>query len=76
MRFEFCFVCFLAVSCLASGQDTSSGLEWGPIIQLSKDSCPVATAPRIAAQGETLHVTWEAGGYRLPISLRREKRFM
>src|SRR5689334_15342568 len=56
----------LAATTSANGQDTPCGLIWGPITRLTS---PEATgiSPRIATQGETLHVTWNfSGGERLP----------
>jgi hypothetical protein len=41
------------------------GIAWGPIINLSGDD-PNAFIPHVAVQGDTLHVTWWGGGYRLP----------
>jgi hypothetical protein len=46
-------------------QDTSCGIAWGPILNLSGED-PNAFWPHVAVQGETLHVTWFGGGYRLP----------
>jgi hypothetical protein len=46
-------------------QDTSCGIAWGPILNLSGDDPNVAW-PHVAVQGESLHVTWWGGGYRLP----------
>ena len=47
-------------------QDTTCGIVWEPIIQLSKDST-MAISPHMISQGDTIHVTWDfGGGYRLP----------
>jgi hypothetical protein len=58
-------LCFGLVSpLLVQAQDTSCGIAWGPILNLSGNN-PYTYDPQIVAQGETLHVTWEGGGYRL-----------
>jgi hypothetical protein len=46
-------------------QDTSCGIAWGPMVNLSGGG-PDAFWPHIAVQGEILHVTWWDGTYRLP----------
>ena len=54
----------------ASQGDTSGGVIWGPVVQLS----PTATdnpldgnySPHFAVQGDTIHCTWETGQLRLP----------
>lgn len=66
-----CFYLLPTLALLSHGstslvaQDTSCGIAWGPIINLSGEN-PFAGLPHIAVQGETVHVTWEGGGYRLP----------
>jgi|WetSurMetagenome_2_1015567.scaffolds.fasta_scaffold33481_2 hypothetical protein len=59
----FVLLLFSSPSLLA--QDTSCGIAWGAVLCLS-DGVHGAFSPHIATQGETLHVTWEGGNYRLP----------
>jgi hypothetical protein len=57
----------ILLGCPNSGvaQDTSCGIAWAPTINFSGNN-PYTYHPHIVAQGETLHATWEGGGYRLP----------
>jgi hypothetical protein len=51
----------LILFCFGGGyaQDTSCGIVWYPPIQLSPDSLVWANTPIIAAQGDTIHVTYD-----------------
>ena len=47
-------------------QDTSSGISWGPLIQLSPDTLIDAPQPSIVVIGDTVHVTWWGAGLKFP----------
>jgi hypothetical protein len=62
------FLSFL-LAASASAQDTTGGIAWGPLIQLSSDTVMDGLGPSIAVQGDTVHVTWFDGG--LPVTYAR-----
>ncbi len=60
------FVLSLVIPAAVHSQDTTDGIIWYPPILLS-DSTSNGYSPRIALSGDdTVHVTWEWGGMRVP----------
>ncbi|MGA2625083.1 MAG: hypothetical protein ABSF91_14585, partial [Bacteroidota bacterium] len=69
----FCLVTFLAALQIAAAQsssagDTAEGIVWMPPVMLSPDTLPLwgAYDPCVAAQGDTIHVTWTNSFMKFP----------